>query len=450
MTKLEETGVKATSRFLGLIFIMGLLVSLELLFHRKISDFTIYTIAGIIGYMMAMRIVLELSLRQAYLIKAKRIFLDPLIEGTNVRTKLVIRNDGPIPIFYVTVNDLYPELFRKVSGHSRTTCMLIPKSSVELNYVIKPVLGKHRYSGVELVIRDPAGLFNYRLVLKTRHDVVKVKPKPLPIPKGITYPITSRSLGLGRSRIRGIGQEFMSLREYVPGDDYRFIDWKSYARLHKLYVKEFEKEASLSLVMIIDASREMMKGLMGTTAIEHVARAAAGIAKNVLHRGDWISVTIRSSKNISSGYGRGRYHLHRILEAISSIEWLDGKPRSSLGEIIFDEIRRIPRRTKTIFILFTILENEKQAEEIISIANTLRQQRHIFMVIQPVPELFEIKKFKGAEAGLYLALMRERIKRARKFSEYLIRNGVRTVNVGPDDLLPMTLKLIDSLRSGVV
>ena len=72
------------------------------------------------------------------------------------------------------------------------------------------------------------------------------------------------------------------------------------------------------------------------------------------------------------------------------------------------------------------------------------------MVIQPVPELFEIKKFKGAEAGLYLALMRERIKRARKFSEYLVRNGVRTVNVGPDDLLPMTLKLIDSLRSGVV
>ncbi|NPA98225.1 MAG: DUF58 domain-containing protein, partial [Crenarchaeota archaeon] len=447
---LEETGVKATSRFLGLIFIMGLLVSLELIFHRRISDFTIYTIAGIIGYMMAMRIVLELSLRQAYFIRAERIFLDPLIENTNVRTKLVVRNDGPIPIFYVTVNDLYPELFRKVSGHSRTTCMLIPKSSVELNYTVKPVLGKHRYGGVELVIRDPAGLFNYKLVLKTKQDIVRVKPKPLPIPKGIAYPIASRSLGLGRSRIRGIGQEFMTLREYVPGDDYRFIDWKSYARLRKLYVKEFEKEASLSLVVIIDASREMMKGIMGTTAIEHVARATAGIAKNVLHRGDWISVAIRSGEYLSSGYGRGRYHLYRILSVISSIEWRDNRPRISLGDVVFNEIKKIPRRTKTIFILFTILENQKQAEEIISIANTLRQQRHIFMVIQPVPELFEIKKFKGAEAGLYLALMRERIMRSKKLSEHLVRNGIRTVNVGPDDLLPMTLKLIDSLRTGVV
>ena len=450
MTKLEETGVKATSRFLGLIFIMGLLVSLELIFHRRISDFTIYTIAGIIGYMMAMRIVLELSLRQAYLIRAERIFLDPLIENTNVRTKLIVRNDGPIPIFYVTVNDLYPELFRKVSGHSKTTCMLIPKSSVELNYTVKPVLGKHRYGGVELVIRDPAGLFNYKLVLKTKQDIVRVKPKPLPIPKGIAYPIASRSLGLGRSRIRGIGQEFMTLREYVPGDDYRFIDWKSYARLRKLYVKEFEKEASLSLVVIIDASREMMKGIMGTTAIEHVARATAGIAKNVLHRGDWISVAIRSGEYLSSGYGRGRYHLYRILSVISSIEWRDNRPRISLGDVVFNEIKKIPRRTKTIFILFTILENQKQAEEIISIANTLRQQRHIFMVIQPVPELFEIKKFKGAEAGLYLALMRERIMRSKKLSEHLVRNGIRTVNVGPDDLLPMTLKLIDSLRTGVV
>ena len=450
MTKLEETGVKATSRFLGLIFIMGLLVSLELIFHRRISDFTIYTIAGIIGYMMAMRIVLELSLRQAYLIRADRIFLDPLIENTEVRTKLIVRNDGPVPIFYVTINDLYPELFRKVSGHSRTTCMLIPKSSVELNYTVKPVLGKHRYGGVELVIRDPAGLFNYKLVLKTKQDIVCVKPKPLPIPKGIAYPIASRSLGLGRSRIRGIGQEFMTLREYVPGDDYRFIDWKSYARLRKLYVKEFEKEASLSLVVIIDASREMMKGIMGTTAIEHVARATAGIAKNVLHRGDWISVAIRSGEYLSSGYGRGRYHLYRILSVISSIEWSDNKPRISLSDVVFNEIRKIPRRTKTIFILFTILENQKQAEEIISIANTLRQQRHIFMVIQPVPELFEIKKFKGAEAGLYLALMRERIMRSKKLSEHLVRNGIRTVNVGPDDLLPMTLKLIDSLRTGVI
>ncbi|NPA98870.1 MAG: DUF58 domain-containing protein [Crenarchaeota archaeon] len=450
MTKLEETGVKATSRFLGLIFIMGLLVSLELIFHRRISDFTIYTIAGIIGYMMAMRIVLELSLRQAYLIRADRIFLDPLIENTEVRTKLIVRNDGLVPIFYVTINDLYPELFRKVSGHSRTTCMLIPKSSVELNYTVKPVLGKHRYGGVELVIRDPAGLFNYKLVLKTKQDIVRVKPKPLPIPKGIAYPIASRSLGLGRSRIRGIGQEFMTLREYVPGDDYRFIDWKSYARLRKLYVKEFEKEASLSLVVIIDASREMMKGIMGTTAIEHVARATAGIAKNVLHRGDWISVAIRSGEYLSSGYGRGRYHLYRILSVISSIEWNDNKPRISLSDVVFNEIRKIPRRTKTIFILFTILENQKQAEEIISIANTLRQQRHIFMVIQPVPELFEIKKFKGAEAGLYLALMRERIMRSKKLSEHLVRNGIRTVNVGPDDLLPMTLKLIDSLRTGVI
>jgi len=447
---LEETGVKATSRFLGLIFIMGLLVSLELIFHKRISDFTIYTIAGIIGYVMAMRIILELSLRQAYLIRAKRVFLDPLIENTNVKTKLIVRNDGPIPIFYVTVNDLYPELFRKVSGHSKATCMLIPKSGVELNYTIRPVLGKHRYGGVELVIRDPAGLFNYKLVLKTEQDIVRVKPKPLPIPKSIAYPIASRSLGLGRSRIRGIGQEFMTLREYVPGDDYRFIDWKSYARLRKLYVKEFEKEASLSLVVIIDASREMMKGIMGTTAIEYVARATAGIAKNVLHRGDWISVAIRSEEYFSSGYGRGRHHLYRILSVISSIGWSNNKPRISLSNVVFNEIRKIPRRTKTIFILFTILENQKQAEEIISIANTLRQQRHIFMVIQPVPELFEIKKFKGAEAGLYLALMRERIMRSKKLSEHLIRNGIRTVNVGPDDLLPMTLKLIDSLRTGVI
>ena len=66
-----------------------------------------------------------------------------------------------------------------------------------------------------------------------------------------------RMKGERRSKRKGQSVEFADFRNYVPGDDLRFIDWNTYARLEKLFLKMFMEEEDLHFYALIDASRSM-------------------------------------------------------------------------------------------------------------------------------------------------------------------------------------------------
>src|SRR5437016_8306202 len=66
-----------------------------------------------------------------------------------------------------------------------------------------------------------------------------------------------RMKGERRSKRKGQSVEFADFRNYVPGDDLRFIDWNTYARLEKLFLKMFMEEEDLHFYDLIDASRSM-------------------------------------------------------------------------------------------------------------------------------------------------------------------------------------------------
>ncbi len=68
---------------------------------------------------------------------------------------------------------------------------------------------------------------------------------------------TSRSRGEHLSGKGGTSTEFCDYRDYVPGDDTRFVDWNIFARLHRPYLKQFHKEEERNVVVLIDASASM-------------------------------------------------------------------------------------------------------------------------------------------------------------------------------------------------
>ncbi|MDJ0976388.1 MAG: DUF58 domain-containing protein [Planctomycetota bacterium] len=63
--------------------------------------------------------------------------------------------------------------------------------------------------------------------------------------------------GLHRSPFRGFSVEFAEHREYVPGDDIRFLDWKVFGKTDRLYIKRYEEETNLEANLVIDASASM-------------------------------------------------------------------------------------------------------------------------------------------------------------------------------------------------
>src|SRR5947199_5301954 len=84
--------------------------------------------------------------------------------------------------------------------------------------------------------------------------------------------------GLHRSPYIGFSVEFASHHEYVQGDDPRHINWKLYARQHRLYVKDFDGDTNLNLYILLDVSGAMACASVGSRKLHYCSTTAAPVA----------------------------------------------------------------------------------------------------------------------------------------------------------------------------
>ena len=94
-----------------------------------------------------------------------------------------------------------------------------------------------------------------------------------------SHQILAKNLtGSAQTRLKGQGLEFADFREYQPGDEVRFIDWKASARHQKTYIKTFEEERERQLIIVLDLSSSMDYGSQYYSKREFAAHLAAAIA----------------------------------------------------------------------------------------------------------------------------------------------------------------------------
>ncbi len=96
--------------------------------------------------------------------------------------------------------------------------------------------------------------------------------------------------GLHRSPYHGFSVEFTEYRQYTPGDDPRYLDWRLYARSDRYYIKRFEDETNLRCFLLVDNSRSMTFGSIGYTKAEYANTLAATFAYFLHHQGDAIGL----------------------------------------------------------------------------------------------------------------------------------------------------------------
>lgn len=102
--------------------------------------------------------------------------------------------------------------------------------------------------------------------------------------------------GQHRSPLHGFSAEFSEYRQYVVGDDPRFIDWKVMARSDRSYVKKFEEETNLRCQLLLDASASMGYGSAGHTKLDYATTLAATLALFLREQGDAPGATIFDSR----------------------------------------------------------------------------------------------------------------------------------------------------------
>ncbi len=84
--------------------------------------------------------------------------------------------------------------------------------------------------------------------------------------------------GLHRSPYHGFSVEFTDYRQYTPGDDPRYLDWKLLARTDRMFIKRFEDETNLRCTLVVDQSRSMGYGSVGHSKIDYAKTLAAALA----------------------------------------------------------------------------------------------------------------------------------------------------------------------------
>jgi uncharacterized protein (DUF58 family) len=92
--------------------------------------------------------------------------------------------------------------------------------------------------------------------------------------------------GLHRSPYHGFSVEFTEYRQYSPGDDTRYLDWRLYARSDRHYLKRFEDETNLRCHLLVDQSRSMDYGSLSYSKSDYVRTLAATLAWFLHGQGD--------------------------------------------------------------------------------------------------------------------------------------------------------------------
>lgn len=133
----------------------------------------------------------------------------------------------------------------------------------------------------------------------------------------------SRNIFAGEyhSQFKGRGMAFSEVREYQPGDDVRSIDWNVTARLSKPYIKVFEEERELTVMLLIDVSGSRNFGTISTTKREMMAEVAATLAFSTIQNNDKVGVIFFSDKiEKYIPAGKGKSHVLHIIRELLSYE----------------------------------------------------------------------------------------------------------------------------------
>ncbi|MCX6836616.1 MAG: DUF58 domain-containing protein [Verrucomicrobia bacterium] len=149
---------------------------------------------------------------------------------------------------------------------------------------------------------------------------------PAVLSRLMALPLNARQAMLGnvtghhRSPVRGSSLEFAQYRKYVPGDDTRRLDWRTWGRSDRFYIKEFEADTNLRLCLLIDTSGSMNFGPAGATRFDYARKLAGTLAYLAAQQGDAVGLHSLAEKSVEIPAKRGASHLGLVLDQMAAIQ----------------------------------------------------------------------------------------------------------------------------------
>ncbi len=331
---------KAVSRIIVLLFLAFFFLFTPIRFVRYVAAFYILTVAAAFVYSRIL----------PYAITVRRLnVVTRGIKLQDIELRLKVRNRTVFPIPYFTMADRRGQLFTRSDSWLVT---LGPFEEKVVSYTVQGhTRGEFALGPVTIEGTDPVGLFTWGQKIDAPGSVI-VYPTIHPLDLIYKQGLPSGSLRIDDKMYEDVTQ-FRSLREYVPGDDMKRINWKASAKNSKLFTMEFDSTLYFPVMVVLNFCREDFPARQRDSLIERAAELAASVPFFYAKLKQEIGFISTGNISGESGYSTvpmkaGYEHAQGILELISKLHAADG--HADFNEMLYETGISVQMGSKVIVV----------------------------------------------------------------------------------------------------
>lgn len=370
------------SRFLLGLLLIPLALSLLAGLRPELLSFALLADALIFGFAA---IDVGLSRKSAVAVDREAPDVMSLKRRNRVRLRLRSRTWRRLEI------SVMDGLFEGATAHDLPCRGSLPaRGSLDLDYHIEPdTRGAYRLGDHFVRFGSLLGFWTRSLKIAARHEL-RVYPDLKQLQQFDARARENREYAMVRaSRLKGGESEFARLRDHVPDDEYRRVDWKATARRQKLTVREYQLESNQNIVFLLDAGRAMTGVESGLSRFDHALNATLMLAHVAARGGDRVGVVgfddeVRVFIAPQAGPSAGRtliqatydlharlvepdydlafHHLSRRVKSRSLVVLFTHVIDSSVAEVLVRRTRALGSRHLPLIVLFRDLAVESMLD----------------------------------------------------------------------------------------
>ncbi|HLB81758.1 MAG TPA: DUF58 domain-containing protein [Gemmatimonadales bacterium] len=307
-----------------------------------------------------------------------------------------------------------------------------PLGTVRDRVSVRPVRrGRQRGGGFAVDSIGPLGLGARRDRIDLPWDAAVYPPLvTVRLQASVARAQRRREQGITPLRQLGEGRLFESLRDWVPGDDLRHIDWKATGRRGKVITRQYEAERRQQVLLVLDTGRLLTAEIAGLSRLDYVVRAALELAYAATQHDDNVGVmAFADGVQHFVAPQRGRAALKRVLDVLAVIEPTLVEPDYP-GAFRYLAARN---RKRALTVLFTDVIDRFASDALVANVASLRPRHLPLAVTLKNPEVEQVAALRPTVArDAFRKAAAEELLRAREEAlAHMRRSGVQVLDVAP-------------------
>lgn len=397
----------------------------------------------LIGALLLVEIMVLFQTKKG--IEVTRTLAQQLSLGDENKVILHVISNYNTPVYCQIIDELPYQLQKR----DLSLKLALPaKGNNSLTYKINPsTRGVYKFHNINVYVTATLGLVQRRISIPGKIDV-GVYPSILQMRKHEFQIFNKSAVNQGVKKIRRLGNtnEFEQIKEYVKGDNYKYINWKATSRRSKIMVNQYQDEKSQQVYCIIDKSRSMKMPFEDLSLLDYAINSSLVMSNIALRKGDKAGLITFSDKiGTQLKANRNAIQLKRIMEALYNQK--TGFLESNY-ELLYQSIRQTVKG-RSLLLLFTNFESLYSLERALPILRKINKHYLLVTIFFENTEISSAAEMECEDIGdIYLKTFAQKFTDEKKVIVKELRNhGIQSILTTPQNLSVNTINKYLELKS---